>query len=117
MSPLCEINDRDAPRRVQIEVSPLRVVNGTTPARAVQPADITSMTPNLHWRSSTTPTRAVTPNTRHTMIRCSTQQQKLTNDMLAETIQQANHVFSLPKGVKNHFATTGGNGYSNHHHA
>jgi hypothetical protein len=32
------------------------------------------------------------------MIRRSTHQQNLTNDMLAETIQHANHVFSLPTG-------------------
>jgi hypothetical protein len=32
------------------------------------------------------------------MIRRSTHQQNLTKDILAETIQQANHVFSLPTG-------------------
>jgi hypothetical protein len=32
-SPLLEINDNDAPPKVQIEVSPLRVINGATPHR------------------------------------------------------------------------------------
>jgi hypothetical protein len=49
-SPLFKINDIDAPPRVQIAVSPLRVVNCTTPARAVQPTDITSTTLNSHRR-------------------------------------------------------------------
>jgi hypothetical protein len=97
-SPPCEINDSDALPRVQIAFSTPRVINGTTPAREVQPTVITSTTPNSHWRLSTIPARAVTPNTPHDMIRRSTHQQNLTNDMLAETIQQANHVFSLPTG-------------------
>jgi hypothetical protein len=74
------------------------VINGTTPVRAVQPTVITSTTPNSHRISITTPARAVTPNKPHAMIRHSTHQQNLTNDMLVETIQQANHVFSLPTG-------------------
>jgi hypothetical protein len=98
MSPLCKINDIDAHPRLQIAVSPPRVVNGTTPARAVQPTVITSKTPNSHQRLSTAPVRAVRPNTPHDMIRRSTHQKNLTNDMLAETIQQANHVFPLPTG-------------------
>jgi hypothetical protein len=97
-SPLCEINDSDAPLRVQLAASPLRVVRGTTPVRAVQSIVITSTTPNSHWRLITTPARAVTPNTPHAMIRRSTNHQNLTNDMLAETVQHANHVFSLPTG-------------------
>jgi hypothetical protein len=74
------------------------VVNGATPARAIHPTVITSMTPNSHWRLSTTPARTFTPNTPHAMIRRSDHQQNLTNDMLAETKQQANNVFSLPAG-------------------
>jgi hypothetical protein len=97
-SPLCEINDSDALPRVQTTISPPRVITGTTPVRAVHPTVITSTTPNLHRRSSTTPARAVTPNTPNAMIGRSTHQQNLTNGMLAETIQQENHVFSLPTG-------------------
>jgi hypothetical protein len=97
-SPLFKINDIDAPPRVQITVSPPRVVNGTTPARAIQPTVITSTTPKSHQRLSTTPARAVTPNTPHAMIRRSAHQKNLTNDILTKTIQQENHVFSLPTG-------------------
>jgi hypothetical protein len=95
-SPLFEINDNDAPPRVQISVSPPRVINGATPARVMQPTVTTITTPNSHRRLSPTPARAVTPNTPHAMIRRSANQQHLTNDMLVETIQQANNVFSLP---------------------
>jgi hypothetical protein len=45
-----------------------------------------------------TPCRAVTPATPHYMMRRSAIQQNLSNYMLAETVQQANHVFSLPIG-------------------
>jgi hypothetical protein len=99
-SPLCKINDSDAPPRVQITISPPRVIHGTTPARAVQPTVITITTSNSHRRLSTTPARAVTHTTPHAMIRHITHQQNLTNDMLTEIIQQANHVFSLPTGSK-----------------
>jgi hypothetical protein len=98
LSPLFETNDIDAPPRVQIEVSPPRVINGATPVRVIQPTFITSTTPNSHRRLSPPPARAVTPNTPHDMIRRSAQEQNLANDMLAETIQQANHVLSLPTG-------------------
>jgi hypothetical protein len=114
-SPLFEINDIDAPPRVQIAVSPPRVVNGTTPSRAVHPTVITSTTPNSHRRLSTTPARAVTPNTPHAMIRRSAHQQNLTDDMLAETIQQENHVFFTPNRVNNQVTNTEGDGYTNHH--
>jgi hypothetical protein len=86
---------------VQIAVSPLRVITGATPARVIQPTVITITTPNSHCRLSPTPARPIPPNITHAMIRRSVHQQnltkqKLTNDMLAETIQHANHVFSLP---------------------
>jgi hypothetical protein len=96
--PLCEINVSDALPRVQTTISPPRVITGTTPIRAVQPTVITSTTPHLHRGSIATPARAVTPNTPHAMIRRSTYYQNLKNDMLAETIQQENHVLSLPTG-------------------
>jgi hypothetical protein len=95
-SPLLEINDTDAPPRVQISVSPLRVIHGATPYRVTQPDVTNIMTPNSHRRSSPTPARAVTPNIPHSMVRRSVHQQNLSNDMLAETVQQANNVFSLP---------------------
>jgi hypothetical protein len=90
--------DKTLPPRVQIAVSPPRMANGTTPARAVQPTGIASTNPNSHRILSTTPARVVTPNTPHNMIRGSTHQKNLTNDMFAETILHPNHVLSLPTG-------------------
>jgi hypothetical protein len=97
-SPLLEINENDAPLRVQIEVSPTRVINEATPLRVMQPTGTHTTTPNSHRRLSPTPCRAVTPTTTHSMIRRSAHQQNLSDYMLAETVQQANHVFSLPTG-------------------
>jgi hypothetical protein len=53
--------------------------------------------PQIYIGDCKTPARAGTPNIPHAMIRRSTYQQNLTNDMLAETIQQANFC-SLPTG-------------------
>jgi hypothetical protein len=83
---------------VKIAVSPPRVINGAAPARVIQPTVTTITTQNSHRRLSPTSARAVTPNTPHAMIRRSSNQKNLTNYMLAETIQQANHLFSLSTG-------------------
>jgi hypothetical protein len=91
-SPLLEINDNDAPPRVQITVSPLRVINGAIPSRVIQPTFTNIVTPNSHRIFSPTPARAVTPKTPHSMVRRSAHQQNLSNDMFAETVQHANHV-------------------------
>jgi hypothetical protein len=69
-----------------------------TPPRVIQP-NVTHITiPNSHRRLSPTPCRAVTPTTPHSMIRISAHQQNLSNDMLAKTVQQENHVLYLPTG-------------------
>jgi hypothetical protein len=54
------------------------------------------MTPNSHHRLQTTPRRFVTPTTPHHMNRRSAGPLNLSQDMLDDTVQQANHVFSLP---------------------
>jgi hypothetical protein len=97
-SPLFEINDNDAPPRVQIAFSPPRVIYGATPARAMQPTVTTITTPNSHRILSPTPARAVTHNTPHPTVRRSAHQQNLTNEMMTETVQQANHVLSPSTG-------------------
>jgi hypothetical protein len=81
-----------------IAVSPPRVINEATPPRLMQPTVTHITTPNSHRRLSSTPCSAVTTTTPHYMIRHSAHQQNLSNDMLAETLQHANHVFSLPTG-------------------
>jgi hypothetical protein len=55
------------------------------------------LTPNSHRRAHTPHRRAVTPPTPHVMVRHSANQKyNLSQDMIAETINQANHFFSFP---------------------
>jgi hypothetical protein len=86
-SPLLEIVDNDAP---------LRVINESTPPMVMQATVTHITTPNSYRKLSPTPCRAVSPTTPHSMIMRSAHQENLSNDMLAETVQHANHVFSLP---------------------
>jgi hypothetical protein len=87
-----------APPRVQNTVSPPRVANIT--AQQISPQTTTSShsTPNSHQRQQTHSRRAVTPPTPHVMVRRSAgQQHNLSQDMIAETIGQENHCFSISK--------------------
>jgi hypothetical protein len=85
-----------APRRVQTTVSPPRVANTTTQQISPQPNTSSNSTPNSHRRQKTPARRAVTPQTPHVMVRRSAgQQHNLSQDMIAETISQANHCFSI----------------------
>jgi hypothetical protein len=55
------------------------------------------LTPNSHRRSHTPPRRTVTPPTPHVMVRRSdSQKTNLSQDMIAETINQANNCFYFP---------------------
>jgi hypothetical protein len=96
--PEVEIDDSDTPPRVQSTVSPPRVQEAATPPRVVHPTVTHIMVPNSHRRLHPTPCLAVTPSTPHIMVRRSATQQHFSSDMLADTVQQANHVFSLPAG-------------------
>jgi hypothetical protein len=85
-----------APPRVQNTVSPPRVANTTVHQIPPQPTTSSHSTPNSHRRQQTPPIRAVTPPTPHVMVRRSAgQQHNLSQDMIAETISQANHCFSI----------------------
>jgi hypothetical protein len=53
-------------------------------------------TPNSHRRLQITPCRFVTPTTPHHMVRRSAGPLNSSQDMLEETVQQGNHVFTLP---------------------
>jgi hypothetical protein len=56
----------------------------------------THSTPNSHRRQKNPVIRAVTPQTPHVMVRRSDKQQyNLSQDMMAEAINQANHCFSV----------------------
>jgi hypothetical protein len=94
---LIETVGNDAPLRVHITVSPQRVQNAATPQRVAQQTTTAILTPNSHRRTHTTPRRAVTPPTTHAMVRRSAgQQYNLSQDVIAETVHQANHCFSFP---------------------
>jgi hypothetical protein len=61
-----------------------------------EPNTSSHSTPNSHRRQKTPTRRAVTPQTPHVMVRRSARQQnKLSQDMMAEKISQANHCFSI----------------------
>jgi hypothetical protein len=84
------------PTRVQTTVSPPRVANTTPQQMSPQPTTSAHSTPNSHRRQKTPARRAVTPQTPHIMVRRSAgQQHNLSQDMIAETISQANHCFSI----------------------
>jgi hypothetical protein len=78
--------ENNAPQRVQTTVSPPRVA-GTDPEQMSQSS------PNSHLRQKTPVRRIVTPQTPHVMVRRSARQQSVSQDMMAETINQANHCF------------------------
>jgi hypothetical protein len=85
-----------APPRVQNSVSPPRVANTTAQQLYPQPHTASHSTPNYHRRQKTPARRAVTPQTPHVMVRRSAgQQHNLSQDMIAETISQENHCFSI----------------------
>jgi hypothetical protein len=78
-------------------VAPPRVQNTATQQRLPQQTTSSHLTPNSHRRQHTPHRRAVTPPTPHVMVRRSSgQKYNLSQDMIAETINQANHCFSIP---------------------
>jgi hypothetical protein len=85
-----------APPRVQNTVSPPRVQNTRSQQRPTQKTTSSHLAPNSHRREHTPHRRAVTPPTPHVMVRRRAgQQYNLSQDMIAETIDQANHCFSI----------------------
>jgi hypothetical protein len=101
-----------APPRVQNTVSPPRLQNTSPQQRVARKATSSQLTPNSHRRQHTPHRRAVTPPTTHVMVRRSAgQKYNLSQDMMAETINQANHCFSLPTtpGPKNTVKVNGNN--------
>jgi hypothetical protein len=95
-----------APPRVQTTVSPPRVANTTTQQISPQPNTSSHSTPNSHRRQKTPVRRAVTPQTPHVMVRRSAgQQHNLSQDMIAETISQANHCFAISKNPETQNST------------
>jgi hypothetical protein len=76
-------------------------VTGTeTEQISLQPISPSQSTPNSHRSQKTPVRRIVTPQTPHGMVRRSARQHNLSQDMLAETINQANHCFSISAQTK-----------------
>jgi hypothetical protein len=72
------------------------VANTTAQQMSPHPNTSRHSTPNSHRRHKTPARRAVTPQTPHVMVRRSAGQQHMfSQDMIAETISQANHCFSI----------------------
>jgi hypothetical protein len=93
-----------APPRVQNTVSPPRVQNTAAQKRLTQQTTSSHLKPNSHRRQHTPHRRAVKLPTPHVMVRRSAAQQyNLSQDMIDETINQANHCFTIPTnpGPKN----------------
>jgi hypothetical protein len=90
-----------APLRVQIAVSPPRLQNTTAQQIPTQQAISSHLTPNSNRRQHTPHIRAVTPPSPHVMVRRSAgQQYNLSQDMIAETINQATHCLSISTNPK-----------------
>jgi hypothetical protein len=85
-----------APLRVQNTVSTPRFANTTTQQMSPQPSTSSHVTPNSHHRQRKPARRAVTPTIPPVMVRRSAgQQHNLSQNMIAETISQANHCFYI----------------------
>jgi hypothetical protein len=91
-----EVIENTAPQRVKTTVSPPRVTGTYAEQISLQPNISSHSTPNSHRRQKTPVRRIFTPQTPHVMVqRSARQQHNLSQDMMAETINQANHCFSI----------------------
>jgi hypothetical protein len=92
--------ENDAPQRVQNTVAPPRVASQDPDQMSLQHIISPHSTPNSHRRQHTSRRRVVTPQTPHGMVRRSARQHNLSQDMMAETLAQANHCFSISANTK-----------------
>jgi hypothetical protein len=99
LAPQDEI-ENNAPQRVQTTVSPPRVAGTDQEQISLQHISPSQSTPNSHRRQQKPVRRIVTPQTPHVMVRRSARQQNVSQDMMAETINQANHCFSISSQTK-----------------
>jgi hypothetical protein len=89
---------------VQTTVSPPRVAGTDAEKISLQPISSSQSTPNSHRKQKTPARRIVTPQTPHVMVRLSARQQhNLSQDMMAETINQANHCFAISAKPKTQY--------------
>jgi hypothetical protein len=92
--------ENSAPQRVQTTVSPPRVASQAPNQTSLQNIITSQSTPNSHRGQQTPRRRRVTPQTPHGMARRSARQKKLSQDMMAETLAQANDCFSISAKTK-----------------
>jgi hypothetical protein len=95
--------ENTTPQRVQTTVSPPSVAGTDTEQISLQPISPSQSTPNSHRRQQTPARRIVTPQTPHVMVRRSARQQNLSQDMMAETVNQANHCFTISAQPKTQY--------------
>jgi hypothetical protein len=98
--------DNSAPQRVQTTVSPPRVAGQHPNQTSLQQIISPHSTPNSHLRQQAPRRRVVTPQTPHGMVRRSARQQHLSQDMMAETLAQVNHCFSISPNTKSNHPST-----------
>jgi hypothetical protein len=88
--------DNNAPPRVQPLVSPPRVPITTSQNMSPHHNTHSYSIPNSHRRLNIPLICVVTPQTPHAMVRRSaTQRHNLSQDLMAEALNQANHCFSI----------------------
>jgi hypothetical protein len=94
--PPTEKEDNNAPPTVRNHVSPLRVPNTTAHNMSPHHNKPPDSIPNSRRRLKIPLIRVVTPHTTHAMVRRSaTQQYNLSQDMMAEALNQANHCLTI----------------------
>jgi hypothetical protein len=71
---------------------------------SLQPNTSLQSTPNSHRRQKTPARRIVKPQTPHAMVRRSARQHNVSQDMMAETINQANHCFAISAQPKTQYS-------------
>jgi hypothetical protein len=99
LAPQDEI-ENSAPQRVQTTVSPPRVASQNPNQTSLQHVITSQSRQNSHRRQHTPRRRMFTPQTPHGMVRRSARQQNLSQDMMAETLEHANHCFSMSANTK-----------------
>jgi hypothetical protein len=94
--PPTEKEAKNAPPRVRTHVSPPRVPNTTSHNLSPHHNKPPDLIPNSHRRKKTPLIRVVTPQIPHAMVqRSATQQYNLSQELMAEEINQVNHCFPI----------------------
>jgi hypothetical protein len=95
--------ENTATQRGQTTVSPPRVAGTDAEQISLPPNSSSQSTPKSHRRQQTPARRIVTPQTHHVMVRRSARQHNLSQDMMDETINQANHCFTISAQPKTQY--------------